>query len=372
MRWARTENDLTLKHPGFQTAIAELAATVRGWDKDEIVGEDIRQHRRTVRLAWSAAAALGVLALAASLAAVLFLYQRGIARQRELEARQHLYTANVNQALVATRGQDMDRAAQILQLQIPRRGEQDLRGFEWYHLWQQSHRELATFPGLALAHLAFSPDGRLLAVGGAEASPGNARADDSRPFGSVDRGELRIWDIHSGRQQVARSLDRRVSGIAFSPDVRFVAAVTQAGGPAVLEGNDVLLLNAENGEPQWTKREHLNFEAIAFHPSGKFFATAGLGFSAGFQGVVSLWDVENGTQTGTAGGTDRLGSRAGDFAGRRGSRDRMGCWPRRRNVGGVDLESDAARRRTPLEGSVGKHHVDRLLARRHSPDRRRR
>jgi WD40 repeat protein len=297
LRWARSERDLTLKHPAFHAAIADLAATVRGWDKDEIVGEDIRQHKRTVRLAWLASGALAGLAVIASAAAALFLYQRSVAQERELEARQHLYTAHVNQALAAARASDMERAGRILQLQIPGPDQSDLRGFEWYFLWRQSHRELATYPGLALARIAFSPDGKLLAAGGAaRALDDPAVAQESGPDW-INRGELRIWDVASGRRQIVKPVGRRISGIAFSPDGRRLAAVTQVSGPAVLEGNDVIVLSTESGEPLWTRREKLNFDAVAFHPSGTFIATGGQAIANGVEGRVDLWDIERGTQT---------------------------------------------------------------------------
>ena len=54
LRWARSASQLTLKHPPFYAAIAELAATIRGCPKDDIVGEDLASHQRTIRLASSA------------------------------------------------------------------------------------------------------------------------------------------------------------------------------------------------------------------------------------------------------------------------------------------------------------------------------
>jgi len=36
----------------FSSHVADLAAPLRSMSKDALVGEDIRQHRRSVRLAW--------------------------------------------------------------------------------------------------------------------------------------------------------------------------------------------------------------------------------------------------------------------------------------------------------------------------------
>ena len=41
----------TLQHPAFATPSPTSRATIQGRPKDELIGEDVRQHRRTVRLA---------------------------------------------------------------------------------------------------------------------------------------------------------------------------------------------------------------------------------------------------------------------------------------------------------------------------------
>jgi hypothetical protein len=89
LRWARTEEHVSLHTPRFRDAVADLAAPLHGRAKDDLVGEDIRQHRRTVRLARSAIASLMILALLAGGAALLYADQRDVARsQRDLARRQ--------------------------------------------------------------------------------------------------------------------------------------------------------------------------------------------------------------------------------------------------------------------------------------------
>jgi TIR domain len=63
LSWARQEEHLSLNHPRFRNCVADLAAPLHGQSKDELVGEDVRQHRRTVRLARSVIAALTALTL---------------------------------------------------------------------------------------------------------------------------------------------------------------------------------------------------------------------------------------------------------------------------------------------------------------------
>ncbi len=65
LRFATDTAQLTLPDPRFAEAIADLASTMRGVPKDELAGEEVRQHRRTVRTAWAAALALVALAISA-------------------------------------------------------------------------------------------------------------------------------------------------------------------------------------------------------------------------------------------------------------------------------------------------------------------
>src|SRR4051794_30640425 len=67
LRWARGSEHLSLHHARFRDAIAQLAAPMHGVSKDELEGEDVRQHRRVRRLRSGAVATLVVLAMLASM-----------------------------------------------------------------------------------------------------------------------------------------------------------------------------------------------------------------------------------------------------------------------------------------------------------------
>ena len=82
LRWAHDELHVSLRNPRFRDAVADLAAPIHGVPKDEIVGEDARQHRRTLRLAWSAGVLLLVLTVAAAIGAILAVGQRNEARDQ--------------------------------------------------------------------------------------------------------------------------------------------------------------------------------------------------------------------------------------------------------------------------------------------------
>jgi len=86
LRWAREQTHLSLNHPNFRDAVDELAAPLHGRPKDEIIGEDVRQHRHTLRLAWSAVATLLGLTVLSVVAALLAVQQRKIAEEQRAEA----------------------------------------------------------------------------------------------------------------------------------------------------------------------------------------------------------------------------------------------------------------------------------------------
>ena len=80
--WARAEAHLSPRDPRFRDCVADLAAPLHGCPKDELIGEDIRNHRRAIRLARGAAVALALLAAAAVVAAVVAVGQRNAARHQ--------------------------------------------------------------------------------------------------------------------------------------------------------------------------------------------------------------------------------------------------------------------------------------------------
>ena len=67
--------------------MAEIAAPVQGTTKDAIVGEELRQHRRTVRTAVTAASLLFVLTIAAVIGALIALDQRDKAETEDGQER---------------------------------------------------------------------------------------------------------------------------------------------------------------------------------------------------------------------------------------------------------------------------------------------
>jgi hypothetical protein len=86
LRWARLDKQVDLRNSRFRDAVAELAAPLHGRTKDELEGQDVRQHRRTIRIAWSATAALAVLTVSAVVGAGVAVTNAHRAEDRRIDA----------------------------------------------------------------------------------------------------------------------------------------------------------------------------------------------------------------------------------------------------------------------------------------------
>ena len=71
MRFASHSDEVSVRDPRFRAAVADVAAPLRGIAKDDLIGEEVRQHKRTMRIARAAGILLALLAAVASVAAVL-------------------------------------------------------------------------------------------------------------------------------------------------------------------------------------------------------------------------------------------------------------------------------------------------------------
>jgi hypothetical protein len=68
LRWVRKEEQLSLRHPDFRNRVADLAAPIHGRPKEDLIGEDVLQHKRTIRLRNFVIAGLSALTLGLAIA----------------------------------------------------------------------------------------------------------------------------------------------------------------------------------------------------------------------------------------------------------------------------------------------------------------
>ena len=93
LRFARDDEQLDLKNPRFSAAVADIASALHGVPKDELESEEVRQHRRVVRLSWSAVGLLVLMIVATSAAAIY-----AVGQQREAESLALLAERNAAEA----------------------------------------------------------------------------------------------------------------------------------------------------------------------------------------------------------------------------------------------------------------------------------
>lgn len=123
--------------------------------------------------------------------------------------------------------------------------------------------------------LAFSPDGTMLASG---------------PGDMVDTTDTSIilWDVATGRElRRFRGHSTGVTALAFSPDGRMLASAQWVYG-------EVKVWDVETGKQLLTLSHDYSVYAVVFSPDGELLATGGRGPS--WTGEVRLWNVLTGQQ----------------------------------------------------------------------------
>jgi WD40 repeat protein/serine/threonine protein kinase len=134
--------------------------------------------------------------------------ERRRAEEGEASSRLNEYVADINLAQEALADGNYGNARKSLAKHIPAPGAPDLRGFEWRYLWQLARGDAhAAFPDQdgQIESLAFSPNGNLVAIGGAS--------------------QIAICDART--RNLITKLPRGAHSMVFLPDGK--ALVTAAG-----------------------------------------------------------------------------------------------------------------------------------------------
>ena len=162
------------------------------------------------------------------------------------EFRQQVYKEDIERAARAIEKEDVKLASNLLARQVPRSGESDLRGFEWYWLrgWSTGTGRTLHVSQKPVYDAEYSPDGLRIATGGAD-------------------GVLRVFDTKS-EQEILRvpTGQIEINAAVFSPDGKMIAT----------SGDDATICfwNALDGKPRFIsgpKGRHAF--ALLFTPNGR-------------------------------------------------------------------------------------------------------
>jgi WD40 repeat protein/serine/threonine protein kinase len=270
----------------YETAVG-LARDVEHHLKDEpIVARPSTAWERTVKWARRRPALAGLLAVSAAATLVLivglataYLVTEGALRG-EAEAQQELrrsldnetrarkdaertaYYEGIALAHSEWRGNDVPRARQHLAA-CP----SHLRGWEWHYLWRlcQTQRTLSRRVQRwkqSVRCLAYSPDGKRLAVGG-------------------DEHLVRILDVASGKEVLTLAHRSPVLRVTFSRDGKRLASAS----------SEIKLWDTATGKELLNIPGPHGFRALALSPDGKWLAGAPPGWRP-----VKIWDAETGKE----------------------------------------------------------------------------
>ncbi|MFE4540515.1 toll/interleukin-1 receptor domain-containing protein [Streptomyces scopuliridis] len=345
LRWLHSPEQASAADPRLVECVAEFAAPITGRSKDEVIGDHVRRHSRTMRLVWSTVAVLIALLLVALAGGVTAYTQRNTARSQTLVALSRQLVAEAS----SIRDTQPDLARQLLVQayrlaptaeatgalvdsgSLPRviHGKGDVRGVAYssegllavaddqvrlYDLATGALRASLEDLDGSVATVAFSPDGRLLAVGDAD---GGVRlldvtsADSPRTLGAVSAaadgtnelvfapdGKLLVLARAGGSVLDVQDPSRPRSLGSLPPDT-IAASPTGALILTEARASAVLGLWILSGSARLTRA------ATVTSPSDGVFATDGrAAFSAngrtlavgGGDNRVRLWDIDDPTR----------------------------------------------------------------------------
>ena len=197
----------------------------------------------------------------------------------ELAARQRAYGSDMNVARQALDENNLGRALDLLNRQLPGRGQQDLRGWEWRYLWQQTRSD-ARFTlcqkSSEILALAASPDGKWLAIGEA---------------GKVG---LSVWDLQTRQEETRLGENEEKVRTAFSPTEPLLAYTSGVrSGNGDLHFSLHLWNTAARQMLAEIPLEGDGCNGLVFSADGRTLATSTF---SGLQNQITLWNMPAGTK----------------------------------------------------------------------------
>ena len=264
-RWAKGTEQLSTKNPEFQNALAALAAPLRNLPKENLISEDVAQHRRAMILARGATVVLVLLLIAAIGAAFLALRNQAEAEVQRDEARRQANIAQ-SRALAAQAVNQVDNQLDLAHL---------------LSLESLASADTAEARGSVLTGLVANPQlARYLHDGPPRVYSLDVSPDGKRIAAAGYSGAITIWDASTGQPLGPLAGEVGDTGVAFAPDSRTLASYG---------GHGVTLWDVESrhalGSPLSRSGQSAGVSSLAFSPDSATIATTR------YEGTVDIWDV---------------------------------------------------------------------------------
>jgi WD40 repeat protein len=266
------------------------------------------------------------------------------------------YTNQIRSAEAAIAAGDMIRAEQALVAvkPLPEDASDDMRGFDWYHLWQRMHQDQLTVDGNrgTVNGVALTPDGQVVATASAGGvvricSVGSGKElatfelkDKNGPVagqclafspegnllaGGSSDGVIRLWKVGLVSPEEYRNVAALVASLPTNlwPAARMGQLVVRSTPPSIValdpltehqgavqsiafkaDGKTMVSAGKDGTIKLWdlaaqppkvtaTLTEHGSVLAVAFSPDGKLLA------SAGADSKVVIWDTSDNSKKAT-------------------------------------------------------------------------
>lgn len=271
--WASDADDVSIRNSRFRTDVARLAAPVHGQALEEFVGEDLRQHRRTIRIAKVAVATLVIL-LMASLVAGFFAYEQK--REAERQFRNGLARES------AIRARDVAKDDSDLALVLAKRSAELTLNVD-SKVTPES--EAILYDLLARENVL----GELYPSGSHETSWSwiwsAAFNEDGSRFAAAAQDGVGIWD---SSLRLRGFYPQEAVSLAFTPDGHQLASVGRDGSVRIIDAN---------GKETATFQSHgAKSTSITVFPDGRRLLVTGCERERAYlnceQGPAKIWDLE--------------------------------------------------------------------------------
>jgi WD40 repeat protein/serine/threonine protein kinase len=240
---------------------------------------------------------------------------RGVAERQRDAALQNLYFAHMQLAHQDWHSGHTGRMHSLLEAHLPRSGEPDLRGWEWYYLLSLCHRDRLTFRGHAaeVRSVCSSPDGQRIASGSGDhtirlwdaktgreigALYGHEKAvlslswgpDGKRLAGGDDQGKVIVWDTETSLKLKVLDFGQSVYAVAWGPDGQRIAAGGRGKGLPRDGDGAVAIWDANSGKKLHTLIGHVGMiRSLAWSPDGRYLVAG-----ENWRGKIQVWDAAPG------------------------------------------------------------------------------